>query len=65
MRLAMQSGVLAAQTLLEGVDYEERWRSELAPALHATLATRTWYGLLGNAGYAALLACQARCDEIS
>lgn len=31
MRLAMRSGVLAAQSLLDGGDYEVRWRWEMGP----------------------------------
>lgn len=51
MRLAMRSGVLAAQSLLDGGDYEARWRWELGPWLRASLVSRALYGSLGNRSY--------------
>jgi flavin-dependent dehydrogenase len=51
MRLAIRSGVLAARSLLNGGDYEARWRKEIGPWLRASVVNRALYGLLGNAGY--------------
>jgi flavin-dependent dehydrogenase len=51
MRLALRSGVLAAQSLVDGGDYEVRWRRELGPWLRASLVSRAFYGALGNRGY--------------
>ncbi len=51
MRLALRSGVLAARSLVDGGDYEARWRKEIAPWLRTSVVNRALYGLLGNAGY--------------
>lgn len=51
MRLALRSGVLAGQSLVDDGDYEARWRKELSPWLRASLVNRAFYGALGNAGY--------------
>ncbi len=62
MRLALRSGVLAAHSLVDGGDYEVRWRQELGPWLRASLVNRALYGLLGNAGYRWALRWQAGHD---
>lgn len=62
MRLAIRSGVLAAQSLLDGGGYEVRWRKELGPWLRASVVNRALYGLLGNAGYRWALRQQAGHD---
>ncbi|MHB9100158.1 MAG: NAD(P)/FAD-dependent oxidoreductase [Sulfuricella sp.] len=62
MRLAIRSGVLAAQSLLDDGDYEVRWHKELEPWLRISLVNRALYGLLGNAGYRWLLRQQAGRD---
>lgn len=62
MRLALRSGVLAARSLLNGGNYEARWRKEIGPWLRASLVNRALYGLLGNAGYRWALRQQAGRD---
>ncbi len=62
MRLAIHSGVLAARSLMDGGDYEVRWRKELGPWLRTSLVNRALYGLLGNAGYRWALRRQAGRD---
>jgi len=60
MRYAVVSGVLAARSLLERVDYEALWRRELRPWLQAAIVNRALYERLGNAGYARVLRAQER-----
>lgn len=51
MRLAITSGVLAAQSLLQGSDYDALWRRELGAIAQASVVNRTIYDFLGNSGY--------------
>lgn len=51
MRLAISSGVLAAQSLLSGEDYDKLWRRELKPQMETSVINRALYSLLGNSGY--------------
>ncbi len=62
MRLALRSGVLAARSLVDGGDYEARWRKELGPWLRASVVNRAIYGALGNSGYRWALRQQAERD---
>lgn len=55
MRAAITSGVLAARSLLEGGDYDRRWRQELGAPMTTALVNRALYSLLGNRGYLWLL----------
>lgn len=55
MRAAIRSGVLAARSLLDGGDYEARWRRELGGLITTSLLNRAAYSLLGNRGYRRLL----------
>lgn len=50
IRHAIRSGVLAAECLLTGADYTERWQSELGPSLEAGIANRWMFGLGGEIG---------------
>jgi len=51
MRTAITSGVLAARSLLEGGDYDTRWRQALGEMMATTVVNRALYSLLGNRGY--------------
>ena len=51
MRMAMESGVLAAQSLLQGNDYNRSWQRTLSAAMKSSLVNRAVYGHLGNYGY--------------
>ncbi|MCO6414525.1 MAG: hypothetical protein J5I92_17460 [Thiogranum sp.] len=55
MRAAMTSGVLAAYSLLEGSDYDRKWRQELGELMATAAVNRALYSLLGNRGYRWLL----------
>jgi len=62
MRLALRSGVLAARSLLDGGDYEARWRKEIGPWLRTSVVNRALYGSLGNGGYRWALRYQVAHD---
>ncbi len=51
MRLAMMSGVLAAQSLLNGENYDALWQRELRPQMQTSVVNRALFELLGNRGY--------------
>lgn len=51
MRVAISSGILAAQSLLSGEDYDALWQRELKPQMETSVVNRVLYGLLGNNGY--------------
>lgn len=51
MRLAISSGVLAAQSLLTGEDYDTLWQRELKAQMETSVVNRALYSLLGNGGY--------------
>jgi len=51
MRLAISSGMLAAQSLLYGKNYDSLWYSQLKPQMETSVVNRALYSLLGNGGY--------------
>ena len=51
IRHAIQSGVFAARSLLEGHDYDILWRRALAPLIETSVVNRALYSLLSNRGY--------------
>ncbi|MEW5757741.1 MAG: NAD(P)-binding protein [Pseudomonadota bacterium] len=51
MRYAIVSGVLAARSLLESMDYDALWRRELGPPMWNGMVNRAIFGVLGNRGY--------------
>jgi len=62
MRLAIRSGVLAAQSLLRGTDYDAAWREAFSGTMCTAIVNRACYSLLGNRGYRWLLGRQSRGD---
>lgn len=56
MRYAFRSGILAARSLVEGVDYRQLWRKELLPQLRASVANRFLSHTVGNRGWRWMLA---------
>lgn len=60
MRLVISSGLLAAQSLLTGQDYDQLWQQELKPQMDASVVNRCIYSLLGNRGYGVFLRKQSR-----
>ena len=51
MRLAISSGVLAAQSLLNGQNYDRLWQHELKPQMETSVVNRALFSLLGKRGY--------------
>jgi len=51
MRYAMTSGFLAAQSLVNGANYDELWKKEILPLLRTSLSNRMIFEFLGNRGY--------------
>jgi flavin-dependent dehydrogenase len=50
IRLALQSGDLAARTLTEGTDYEESVAREISPMIEASIRLRMLYDRVGDPG---------------
>ncbi len=51
MRLAISSGMLAAQSLLNGKNYDTLWQQALKPQMDTSVVNRALYSLMGNRGY--------------
>ena len=64
MRHAITSGVLAAQSLLNGNDYNQQWRSTLSKQLLASVVNRVFYGHIPNWGYRWFLRYATQQEDI-
>jgi flavin-dependent dehydrogenase len=63
IRIAIDSGVLAARSILEKQDYDALWKKELYPLLETSKVNRLIFKYLGNRGYRAFLRhVQSRTD---
>ncbi len=51
MRLAISSGVLAAQSLLNDEDYDVLWQRDLKPQMETSVVNRALYSLVSNRGF--------------
>jgi flavin-dependent dehydrogenase len=51
MRYALRSGLLAAWSILDGVDYTSLWHRELRPLLRAGTVNRFLFNLVGEPGW--------------
>jgi len=51
MRLAISSGILAAQSLLHGENYDRLWQRELKPQMETSVVNRALFSMVGNRGY--------------
>jgi len=51
IRFAMRSGVLAAQSLIDGSNYDVRWKAAMGPILRAAVVNRAFYGAMANTSY--------------
>ncbi len=51
MRLAISSGVLAAQSLLTGENYDTLWKRDLKPQMETSVINRALFSLSGSRGY--------------
>jgi len=64
IRFAISSGVLAARSLMDGSNYDARWRDALNPVLRAAVVNRAVYGALGNAGYRRFLRKASESNDV-
>jgi len=62
MRYALRSGILAARSLIEGVDYTQLWRTELMPLLRTGVSNRFIFSSLGDRGWRWVLRDLSRSD---
>ncbi len=62
MTYALRSGILAARSLLEGLDYSELWRRELLPLLRTSVSNRYVFNLVGERGRRLALARVSKGD---
>lgn len=51
MRLAISSGVLAAQSLMTGENYDTLWRRDLKPQMETSVVNRALFSLVSNRGF--------------
>lgn len=63
MRLAIHSGVLAANSLLDSGNYDARWRADFGGQMTTAITNRAIYGLLGDWGYSWALSQQQRYPD--
>ncbi|VAX05172.1 hypothetical protein MNBD_GAMMA19-214 [hydrothermal vent metagenome] len=64
MRHAITSGVLAAQSLLNGHDYNQQWRGALSKQLLASVVNRIFYGHIPNRGYRWFLRYATKQEDV-
>jgi flavin-dependent dehydrogenase len=63
MRYAIDSGVLAARSLLEGSNYDALWQREFGPSMRAGIVNRALYDAFGAHAYSWLLRRQERTGD--
>jgi flavin-dependent dehydrogenase len=63
IRYALTSGSLAARSILEGRDYDELWKSELAAKQQTSLVNRFLYETGGNFGLSMFVRQAARAKD--
>lgn len=56
MRYALRSGILAARSIVEGIDYTPLWRRELLPLLRAGVTNRFLFNNVSERGWRWMLA---------
>ncbi|WP_436639388.1 NAD(P)/FAD-dependent oxidoreductase [Microbaculum sp. FT89] len=54
IRYALRSGLLAARSILDGVDYTSLWQDELEPLLRVGTVNRFVFNLVGDPGWRAV-----------
>ncbi len=62
MRYAIRSGILAARSLIEGIDYTLLWRRELMPLLRTGVANRFIFNHVGDRGWRRVIRGLSRSD---
>lgn len=51
MRYAISSGILAANSIVNGTDFDREWRETLGQSIKASIVNRVIYDRMGNKGY--------------
>lgn len=64
MRYAMQSGYLAARSIMENSSYAELCKTFIQPKMEASLINRMMFARLGNRGYKAVLSTLAGKEDV-
>jgi len=62
MRYALRSGLLAARSIIEDIEYMRLWRRQLLPLLRAGVVNRFLFNLLGTSGRRIALTKLSRAD---
>ena len=62
MRYALRSGLLAARSIIEGIDYEKLWRRELLPLLRTGVVNRFLFNTVGQSGRRLAIRQLSRAD---
>lgn len=62
MRYALRSGILAAQSVIEGQDYTRLWQQQLLPLLRTGIVNRFMFNALGERGWRWALRGLCRSD---
>ena len=64
IRYAIRSGVLAARSLIEGIDYNSLWRRDLMQLLRTGLANRFFVNLTGDRGWRWILSHRLASEDV-
>jgi len=62
IRRSMQSGYLAAKSIIDNTGYDALWKAHFGKMLKAGIVNRFLFEKLGNPGYALFLKCAQRFD---
>ncbi len=62
MTFALRSGILAARSVVDSLDYTKLWRTEILPLLHTSVANRYVFNLAGKWGRRWALSRISRSD---
>ncbi len=62
MRYALRSGILAARSIIEDIDYSTLWRKELLPLMRVGVSNRLIFNTLGDRGWRWMLRGLSRSD---
>ncbi len=64
MRYALRSGILAARSVIENVDYTRLWRRELLPLLRTSVSNRWIFNHVGDRGWRWMLGHRLSTGEV-
>jgi flavin-dependent dehydrogenase len=64
-RYALRSGILAARSLIEGIDYTRLWRKEFLPQLRTGVSNRFFFNHVGDRGWRRVIRGLSSSDPVS